>query len=182
LGLFVHTAARVTHGGGYSPWSHRSYVIKLDDPNLDLFLLFADSPAEMLQKYTALTGRTELPPTWSYGAWFSRAIYKTADEILEVAQQLRERRIPADVLTLDGRAWHKSETRFDFSWDPDRYPDPAGFVRTCAAWTTACACGNIPTFRPSIRCSLNWRPKNTSCRTRTAKHTCTAGCLRQTTA
>jgi alpha-D-xyloside xylohydrolase len=129
-GVFVHTAARVTHGVGYSPWSHRSYVIKLDDPNLDLFLLFAGSPAEMLAKYTALTGRTELPPTWSYGAWFSRAIYKTADEILEVAKQLRERRIPADVLTLDGRAWHKSETRFDFSWDPERYPDPAGFVRT----------------------------------------------------
>lgn len=128
-GLFIHTAARATHGVGYLPWSHRSYVLKLDDPNLDLFLLFADSPAEMLFKYTALTGRTALPPRWSYGAWFSRAYYKTADEITEVAHKLRERRIPADVLTLDGRAWHKSETRFDFSWDPDRYPDPEGFVR-----------------------------------------------------
>jgi alpha-D-xyloside xylohydrolase len=59
----------------------------------------------------------------------SRAIYKTADEILEVAQQLRERSIPCDVLTLDGRAWHQPKTRFDFSWDPERYPDPAGFVR-----------------------------------------------------
>ena len=129
-GVFVHTAARVMHGVGYSPWSHRSYVIKLDDPNLDVFLFFADSPAEMLFKYTTLTGRTELPPAWSYGVWMSRAIYKTADEILEVAQQLRERRIPCDVLTLDGRAWHKAETRFDFSWDADRYPDPAGFVQT----------------------------------------------------
>jgi alpha-D-xyloside xylohydrolase len=128
-GIFVHTAARVTHGVGYSPWSHRSYVIRVDDPNLDLFLIFADSPAEMLAKYTALTGRTELPPTWSYGVWMSRAIYKTADEILEVAQQLRERRIPCDVLTLDGRAWHQPKTRFDFSWDPERYPDPADFVR-----------------------------------------------------
>lgn len=47
---------------------------------------------------------------------------------MEVAHQLRERRIPADVLTLDGRAWHKAETRYDFSWDSDRYPDPEGFV------------------------------------------------------
>ncbi len=129
-GLFLHTTARVTHGVGYSPWSHRSYIVRLDDPNLELFLLFADSPAEMLTRYTALTGRTELPPRWSYGAWFSRAYYKTADEIMEVAQQLRERRIPSDVLTLDGRAWHISETRFDFSWDLQRYPDPAGFVRS----------------------------------------------------
>lgn len=127
-GIFLHTAARVTHGVGYSPWSHRSYVIKLDDPVLDVFLLFANSPAEMLRHYTALTGRTELPPVWSYGMWMSRAIYQNADEILDVAHQLRQRRIPCDVLTLDGRAWHKAETRFDFSWDPDRYPDPAGFV------------------------------------------------------
>ncbi len=129
-GLFVHTAGRVTHGVGYSPWSHRAYVLRLDDPNLDLFLLFADSPTEMLRQYTVLTGRAALPPRWSYGAWFSRAYYKTAEEILEVARKLRQRRIPADVLTLDGRAWHKAETRFDFSWDPDRYPDPAAFVRS----------------------------------------------------
>ena len=128
-GVFVHTAARVAHGVGYSPWSHRSYVIKVDDPVFDVFLLFAGSPAEMLLKYTALTGRTELPPRWSYGMWMSRAFYKTADELMDVAYKLRQRRIPCDVLTLDGRAWHKAETRFDFSWDPERYPDPAGFVR-----------------------------------------------------
>ena len=33
------------------------------------------------------------------------------------------------MLTLDGRAWHQSETRFDFSWDPERYPDPPAFVQ-----------------------------------------------------
>ena len=129
-GVFVHTTSRVTHGVGYPTWSHRSYVIKLDDPTLDLFLIFADSPAEMLEKYTRLTGRTALPPRWSYGAWMSRAFYQTADEIMEVARQLRQHRIPCDVLTLDGRAWHKSETRFDFAWDTDRYPDPAGFVQS----------------------------------------------------
>ena len=128
-GLFVHTSARVTHAVGYTPLSHRSYIIKLDDPTLDLFLIFADTPAEMLGKYTGLTGRTELPPRWSYGAWMSRAYYQTADEIMDVAHQLREHHIPCDVLTLDGRAWHKPETRFDFAWDADRYPDPAGFVQ-----------------------------------------------------
>lgn len=59
----------------------------------------------------------------------SRAFYQTAEEALDVAQKLRQRAIPCDVITLDGRAWHKMETRFDFSWDPGRYPDPAGFVR-----------------------------------------------------
>ncbi len=129
-GVFVHTTSKVTHGVGYSPWSHRSYVIKLDDPTLDILLFFADSPAEILSQYTSLTGRAPLPPRWSFGCWMSRAFYQTADEILDVAQKLRERRIPCDVLTLDGRAWHKPETRFDFSWDADRYPDPAAFVQS----------------------------------------------------
>ena len=44
-GVFVHTSSRVTHGVGYPTWSHRSYIIKLDDAELDLFLIFADSPA-----------------------------------------------------------------------------------------------------------------------------------------
>jgi alpha-D-xyloside xylohydrolase len=129
-GIFAHTPARVTHGVGYAPWSHRSYILQIDDPNLDLFLLFADTPAEMLARYTSLTGCTALPPRWSYGAWMSRAFYQTAEELLDVANQLRERQIPCDVLTLDGRAWHESETRFDFSWDAKRYPDPAAFVQT----------------------------------------------------
>jgi len=132
-GVFVHTSARVTHGVGYPTWSHRSYIIKLDDPTLDLFLIFADSPSAMLEKYTDLTGRTELPPRWSYGTWMSRAYYQTAEEIMDVALELRKHGIPCDVLTLDGRAWHKSETRFDFSWDTDRYPDPAGFVKNLRA-------------------------------------------------
>ncbi|MFC1878697.1 glycoside hydrolase family 31 protein [Chloroflexota bacterium] len=127
-GLFTHTTARVVHAVGYPQWSHRSYVLKVQDQDLDLFLIAADTPAEMLEKYTTLTGRTKELPRWSYGAWMSRAYYKTAEEILDVAQKLRKRQIPCDVLVLDGRAWHKMETRFDFQWDNDRYSDPAGFV------------------------------------------------------
>ena len=163
---------------GYSPWSHRSYVIKVDDPNLDVFLLFADSPAEMLRKYTLLTGRTVPPPTWSYGMWMSRAIYKTADEVLEVAKQLRERRIPCDVLTLDGRAWHKAETRFDFSWDADRYADPAGFVQTLREMDY-----RLCLWEYSYLSTLNpmfgeLAAKKYFLQTRTARRTSTAGCLR----
>ena len=128
-GLFVNTPARVTHGVGYAPWSQRSYVLKLDDPNLDLFLFAGGSGAQIIERYTWLTGRAKLPPTWSFGMWMSKAYYKTGDELMNVARSLRQHRIPCDVITLDGRAWHKHETRFDFSWDPDLYPDPAGFVR-----------------------------------------------------
>jgi alpha-D-xyloside xylohydrolase len=127
-GVFTHTPAKVTHGVGYPQWSHRSYILQVFDAGLDLFFITADSPAQMIERYTHLTGRAALPPRWSYGVWISRAYYRTAEIALEVAEKLRQHKIPCDVLLLDGRAWHTMEDRFDFQWDPARYPDPAGFV------------------------------------------------------
>jgi alpha-D-xyloside xylohydrolase len=46
------------------------------------------------------------------------------EEALAVAQNLRERRIPCDVLTLDGRAAWRVETRFRFRVGPERFPIP----------------------------------------------------------
>jgi alpha-D-xyloside xylohydrolase len=123
-GVFVHTPASVTHGVGYPDWSHRSYVLQVDDEALDLFLFAADTPAAILDLYTQLTGRPAPVPLWSLGLWVSRSYYKTPGEAAAVAAKLRAHRIPCDVLTLDGRAAWQAETRFDFEWDPDRFPDP----------------------------------------------------------
>ena len=45
-----------------------------------------------------------------------------AGEAVAVAAKLRERRIPCDVLTLDGRAAWDVQTRFNFQWDPSASP------------------------------------------------------------
>jgi alpha-D-xyloside xylohydrolase len=123
-GLFVHTPADVVHGVGYAPWSHRSYVLNVREPRLDLFLLVGRDGAEILERYTALTGRTPMLPEWSFGIWISRAYYRTPEEMLEVARGLRAAEVPADVVTLDGRAWQDTATRFAFEWDPARFADP----------------------------------------------------------
>jgi alpha-D-xyloside xylohydrolase len=123
-GILVHTPGMVTHGVGHPDWSHRSYAVVVDDEALDLFVFAADTPAGVLDAYTALTGRAPAVPRWSLGLWVSRAYYKTPEEAVAIARMLRERRIPCDVLTLDGRAAWNVETRFDFQWDPDRFADP----------------------------------------------------------
>jgi len=123
-GVFVHTPGMVTHGVGHPDWSHRSYALLAEDEALDVFLFAADSPAGIIDRYTKLTGRAPPVPLWSLGLWVSRAYYKTPEEAESVAARLRERRIPADVITLDGRAAWKVEMRFDFTWDEERFPDP----------------------------------------------------------
>jgi alpha-D-xyloside xylohydrolase len=127
-GVFVHTPAPVTHGVGFAPWSQRAYGVHVEDEALDLFILSGGSGAEIIDQYTALTGRSPVPPRWSLGVILSKAYYRTADEILSVAREVRRRRMPCDVITFDGRAWQDTDTRFAFEWDPARYPDPKKVV------------------------------------------------------
>ncbi len=127
-GVLVHTPAVVTHGVGHAQWSHRSYVIEVEDEVMDLFLIAADTPAAILERFRVLAGPAPKVPRWSLGVWISRAYYKTAEEAMEVARTLREKRIPSDVFTLDGRAWLVVDTRFGFEWDASRYPDPKAFT------------------------------------------------------
>jgi len=144
-GVFSHTPAPVTHAVGFADWSQRSYCTLIEDEILDLFI-FATEPngrrvtnttafeeaytasnagAAIIDKFTTLTGRAPIPAAWTTGVILSKAYYRTADEILEAAQQVRERGMPCDVITFDGRAWQDTHTRFAFEWSPSRYPDPA---------------------------------------------------------
>lgn len=124
-GVFVHTPAPVTHSVGFAPWSQRAYGVLVEDAELDVFILHAQNGAEMLKNYHSLTGKAPVPPAWSLGVILSKAYYRTAEELLETARMVREKNMPCDVITLDGRAWQDTDTRFAFEWDATRYPDPA---------------------------------------------------------
>ncbi|MGK0499687.1 MAG: alpha-D-xyloside xylohydrolase [Oceanicoccus sp.] len=132
-GVFVHTPAPVTHGVGFAPWSQRSYGLFVEDSSVDLFLLAADNGAAMLQTYTELTGRAPVPPLWSLGVILSKAYYQDVDELMATAREVRAHNMPCDVITLDGRAWQDTDTRFAFEWDPKRYPDPAAVINELKA-------------------------------------------------
>ncbi|TQV67736.1 alpha-xylosidase [Exilibacterium tricleocarpae] len=123
-GLLVHTPAPVTHGVGFAPWSQRAYGLYVEEPQLDLFLFAGTDGAEIIGHYTELTGRAPVPPLWSLGVILSKAYYVDAEELLDTARQVREREMPCDVITLDGRAWLDTDTRFAFEWDAARYPQP----------------------------------------------------------
>jgi alpha-D-xyloside xylohydrolase len=124
-GVYVHTPSRVLHGVGYPDWSQRSYGLVVDDEALDLVLIAGRDPAQVIERYAALTGRAPEVPRWSLGVWIARPEGASADDAVAAAASLRERRLPCDVLTLDGTAPWDRWTSFDFRWDPRRYPDPA---------------------------------------------------------
>ncbi len=126
-GIFVNTPSLIQFGVGYSQWSNQSLCIDLHENKLDLFFIAADSPSHMLERFTYLTGKAPEVPLWSLGCWLSKAYYKTPAETMAAAKIMRDKQVPCDVITIDGRAWQDTDTRFLFEWDPKRYDDPKAF-------------------------------------------------------
>lgn len=90
---------------------------------LDYFLMAAARPTAVLSAYTALTGRSPLPPRWAFGYWQSRAGWGGQKWALDLATRLRRDGFPLDVIHMDG--WSDRDLRFS----PQRFPDAPGFVR-----------------------------------------------------
>jgi alpha-D-xyloside xylohydrolase len=165
-GVLTHTTVDVQHGVGYAQWSNRSYVVVADEPQLDLFIIATDTPAQMLAAYHRITGKPENVPLWSLGAWISRAYYKDEADIMATAKELRDRKFPADVITFDGRAWQDTPTRFHFNFDPARYPDPKRVIDNLKALDYKICCWEYPLVsinHPdySEYCAKNYFLKNT---------------------
>lgn len=124
-GAFIHTAAPLTVDVGQSYIGANKLFMK--DEDLDMFL-FWGTPKEILSEYTALSGRPEMPPLWSFGTWMSRISYFTEDEGREVAKQLRANRIPADVIHFD-TGWFDVDWQCDYEFSPARFKDPAKMIK-----------------------------------------------------
>ena len=117
-GAFVHSSAPLTFDLGHD--CDDTATLYSGDDELDLFL-FIGSPKEVLSEYTALTGRSPTPPLWSFGLWMSRLTYKSEEETRQVASDLREHRIPCDVIHLD-TGWFERDWRCDYRFSPSRFP------------------------------------------------------------
>lgn len=68
---------------------------------LDYYFFYGPHPKSVVSQYTALTGHTPLPPRYTLGYQQSRYSYYPESRVYEVAKELRDRHIPADVLYLD---------------------------------------------------------------------------------
>jgi alpha-glucosidase len=98
-------------------------TVSADD--VEIHVIAGPTPAEVLARYTALTGRMPMPPLWALGNQQSRWSYMDAEEVRGVAREFRARGIPCDVLYLD--IDHMDGYRV-FTWDRERFPDPAGLI------------------------------------------------------
>ena len=96
--------------------------------SLSYFVITGRDQAEILDRYTALTGRQPLPPRWALGLIQSRFGYKSEAEMQAVAGRMRRENFPLDALVLD-LYWFGGTTRQgDLQWSKAGFPDPAGMM------------------------------------------------------
>jgi len=119
-GMFIHTTSPVTMDFGYTHQGSKTLFV--GDDQLDIFF-FLGSPKEILRQYTAITGKSSVPPVWSFGLWMSRFSYRSQKEVMMVAHKLRKHKVPCDVIHIDA-GWFKSGINCDFEFDEKAFPDP----------------------------------------------------------
>ena len=66
-----------------------------------LYLFLGPTPADVVARFTELTGRIPLPPRWALGYHQSRYSYASRAELERIAREFRRRQIPCDALHLD---------------------------------------------------------------------------------
>ena len=127
-GVFVDHSDRVSFEVASEKVEYVGFCVPGEELRYDLF--YGPGPKEILEKYTALTGRPALPPAWSFGLWLSTSFTTDYDEemVTSFLDEMNRREIPLSVFHFDC-FWMKGFQWCDFEWDPDVFPDPEGMLR-----------------------------------------------------
>ena len=84
-----------------------------DGGEIDLYVIDGPRLADVIDRYTAMTGRPSLPPLWALGYWQSKCTYYDWNALDEAYNQLNARGFPVDVMVIDAD-WPEFVT--DYKW------------------------------------------------------------------
>ena len=127
-GIFVNHPEKVS----FEVASEKVERVQFSVPgeSLEYFVIYGPTPKDILERYTALTGRPALPPAWSFGLWLSTSFTTDYDEatVTSFIDGMAERDIPLHVFHFDC-FWMKEFHWTDLQWNPHFFPDPEGMLR-----------------------------------------------------
>ena len=111
---------RATFGTNRTEWEAKS------TQQLDYWICAGDAPAEIVERYSAATGRPPMMPDYATGFWQCKLRYQTQEELLQVAREYKRRGLPLSVIVIDYFHWPNQGT---WQFDREYWPDPEGMVR-----------------------------------------------------
>lgn len=118
-GIFLDNTHKSYFNFGAS--NHRFSSFAAEDGEMNYYMMYGKTVAQIIDAYTHLTGRMSMPPLWSLGLQQCRYSYYPDTEVLRIAQTYREKAIPADVIYLD---IHYMDRYRVFTWHKDYFKKP----------------------------------------------------------
>lgn len=92
--------------------------------NMVYYFIKANSYEGLIENYTLLTGRQDLPPLWSLGYIQSRFGYESESHARQTVSDMQNDNFPLDALVLD-LYWFGDPGRMgDLDWDYSKWPSP----------------------------------------------------------
>jgi alpha-D-xyloside xylohydrolase len=141
-GIYFNTLDRVEHDLGKE--SIALYQASVAGKVLDVFL-FAGEPTEILNQYTALTGRAGQPGLWPMGVWLDQAPGQSVQDVLNVAKDLRQQQLGLDVVRLAEPALYGfQDDKAVLEWDVSRVADARDMFTSAQALNLHLAMPSFP--------------------------------------
>lgn len=119
-GVFLDNSFQTDFNFGAS--NNRFSSFGANGGEMNYYFIYHTKLADIISSYTSLTGRMKMPPLWSLGYQQNRYSYYPDTEVMRIAQTLREKKIPADGITLDIHYMDKYQL---FTWNKERFPIPS---------------------------------------------------------
>lgn len=98
-GVFFDNAYRSSFDFGKESPDYFSFGA--EGGELNYYFISGPEPKKIVEEYTAMTGRSPLPPLWTLGYQQCRYSYYPESRAREIVKTLREKKIPADAIYLD---------------------------------------------------------------------------------
>lgn len=118
-GLFLDNTHKTHFNFGAS--NNRFSSFTADAGDMNYYLIGNSTIKGIIESYTYLTGRMEMPSLWSIGFQQCRYSYYPEQEVLTIAKTFRDKKIPADVLYFD---IHYMDQYKIFTWHKTFFPKP----------------------------------------------------------
>ena len=105
-------------------------VISAEGGALDYVLIPGPSIPKVVERYTALTGRTFMPPLWTMGYHQCKWSYHPDTQVESIANTFRELDISADGMWLD---IHYMDGYRSYTWSPTEFSQPETLLNNLEA-------------------------------------------------
>jgi alpha-glucosidase len=136
FGLFYDTLADCTFDMGCELDNYHGLYryFTADHGDLDYYFVAGPSAADVARRFTWLTGRPAFMPRWALGYSGSTMSYTDAPDaqkrMVEFLDRCAEHGIPCTSFHLSSGYTSIGSKRYVFTWNREKFPDPAAFVRS----------------------------------------------------